>query len=88
VQDGVNAGSKTAQAATTRYYANYLTNNEKIIPWGADGAISSAGFMVHMEQLRDWKRQTGPTTSGLSERRDFLPRHAARRTGKILEYIK
>jgi hypothetical protein len=71
--------------------ANILINIWKKYGVEALGAISSGGFMVHTEQLRDWKRQTGPTTSGLSERRDFLPRHAAIRTGKILkilEYIK
>jgi len=39
--------------------------------------------MVHAEQLRDWKQALASPTSGLSERRDFLPRHAARRTDEL-----
>ncbi|TIX11475.1 MAG: hypothetical protein E5V44_08290, partial [Mesorhizobium sp.] len=44
--------------------------------------------MVQAKQLRDWKPGRGSPTSGLSERRAFLPRHAARRTEKYTGVLK
>jgi len=39
--------------------------------------ISSLGFMVQPEHFRDWKPTPPAPKSGLSERREFLPGHAA-----------
>jgi len=47
--------------------------------------ITRGEIMAQPEQLRDWKPAYGFPTSGLSERRELLPPHAARRTAK-LEY--
>jgi len=74
VQDGVNTEPPIQLVIKALVLLKVLIYLRKMFELEASGTISSGGFLVHTEQLRDWKRREGFPTSGLSERRDFNPK--------------